>query len=120
MPKPIPTGAESQKTLTSIEKSLIEGEVVEQLRQVFDPEIPVNVFDLGLIYEIRVADNRDVHIVMTLTSPMCPVAGELPGEVEAAARQAPGVGTVSVELTWDPPYTIDMMPEETRLMLGFE
>lgn len=117
MPKPIQ--AEDSKPLTSIEKSLLEGEVVEQLRTVFDPEIPVNVYDLGLIYDIRIGDDRSAHIVMTLTSPMCPVAGTLPGEVEAAARQAQGIHTVNVELTWDPPYTIDMMPEETRLMLGF-
>jgi FeS assembly SUF system protein len=117
MPKPIETTP--KKELTSIEKSLLEAEVVEQLRTVFDPEIPVNVYDLGLIYDIRIDEEKNAHILMTLTSPMCPVAGTLPGEVEEAAKQAPGVGNVTVELTWEPPYTIDMMPEETRLMLGF-
>ncbi|HEY0867801.1 MAG TPA: DUF59 domain-containing protein [Fimbriimonas sp.] len=106
--------------MTSIEKSIFEQEVIEQLRTVYDPEIPVNVYDLGLIYDVRIDDEKNVHIVMTLTSPMCPVAGILPGEVECAVRATPGIGNVTVELTWDPPYTIEMMPEETRLMLGFE
>ncbi len=105
--------------LSPIQKSLIEAEVVEQLRTVFDPELPVNIYDLGLIYDIQISDEKDVHIVMTLTSPMCPVAGTLPGEVEMAARQTPGVGKVSVELTWDPPFTIDRIPEDVRMALGF-
>ena len=104
--------------LTSIEKSLFEAEVVEQIREVFDPELPVNIYDLGLIYDIQVSDNKDVHIVMTLTSPMCPVAGTLPGEVEIATRKTPGIGKVSVELTWDPPFTIDRIPEEIQMSLG--
>lgn len=104
--------------LTSIEKSLFEAEVVERLREVFDPELPVNIYDLGLIYDIQVNDEKDVHLVMTLTSPMCPVAGTLPGEAEAAARRTPGVGKVTLELTWDPPFTIDMIPEEVRMSLG--
>lgn len=118
MPKPIDIPSE-KKQMTSIEKSLLEAEVVEQLRTVFDPEIPVNVYDLGLIYDIQIDDEKNAHILMTLTSPMCPVAGTLPGEVETAAAQAQGINKVSVELTWEPPYSIDMMPEETRLMLGF-
>jgi FeS assembly SUF system protein len=105
--------------MNSIEKSLFENEVIESIRQVYDPEIPVNVYDLGLIYEIRIDDEKNVHIVMTLTSPMCPVAGSLPGEVETAARSTPGVGNVTVELTWDPPFTIERMSEEARLLLGF-
>ena len=105
--------------LSSIEKSLLEAEVVEQIRTVFDPELPVNVYDLGLIYDIQIDDDKNVHIVMTLTTPMCPVAGILPGEVELAARNTPGVGKVSVELTWDPPFTIDRIPEEVRMALGF-
>ncbi len=122
MPKPIEniqTGDSKPPELSTIQKSLVEAEVIEQIRTVFDPELPVNVYDLGLIYDIRVDDSKNVHIVMTLTSPMCPVAGTLPGEVEGAARQTPGIGNVEVELTWDPPYSMDMMPEETRLMLGF-
>jgi FeS assembly SUF system protein len=112
--------SETLPPLNPLEKTLFAGEVAEQIRTVYDPEIPVNVYDLGLIYDIQVADNRDVHIVMTLTSPACPVAGSLPGEVEMAARETPGVGKVSVELTWDPPFTIDRMPQEIRLMLGID
>jgi FeS assembly SUF system protein len=98
---------------------MFANEVAEQLRTVYDPELPVNVYDLGLIYDIQVDENRNVHIVMTLTSPACPVAGTLPGEVQAAAAQTPGVGNVTVELTWDPPFTIDSMSEEAKLALGF-
>lgn len=116
---PDPIQAPASQPLNSIQKSLFENEVIEHLRMVYDPEIPVNVYDLGLIYEIRIDDVKNVHIVMTLTSPMCPVAGSLPGEVEAAARSVPGIGNVSVELTWDPPFTIERMSEEVKLMLGF-
>lgn len=106
------------RPLTSIEKSLLESEIVEQIRTVFDPEIPVNVYDLGLIYDIQVDDERNAHIMMTLTSPACPVAGTLPGEVEMAARQTPGVNKVTVELTWDPPFSLDMVSEDVKMMLG--
>lgn len=106
------------RPLSSIEKSLIESQVAEQIRTVFDPEIPVNVFDLGLIYDIQVDDAKNVHIVMTLTSPACPVAGELPAEVQYAAAATPGVGQVTLELTFDPPFTIDRIPEDVKLMLG--
>ena len=107
-------------TLSTIEKSLLQAAVVEEIRTVFDPEIPVNVYDLGLIYDIQVDDDRNVHVVMTLTSPMCPVAGSLPGEVECAVRGTPGIGNVTVELTWDPPFGIEMMSEDVRLMLGLD
>lgn len=122
MPEPIQQPSEAGVPLTqlsTIEKSLLENEVIEQLRKVYDPEIPINVYDLGLIYVIDVKDNRDVHIVMTLTSPMCPVAETLPGDVQDEAKRAPGVGKVTVELTWEPPFTIERMSEEARLALGF-
>ena len=109
---------ESVRPLSVIEKSLFENEVAEQIRLVFDPEIPINVYDLGLIYDIQVDNEKNVHVMMTLTSPMCPVAGSLPGEVEEAVRQTPGIGRVSVELTWDPPFTIEMMSDEAKLTLG--
>lgn len=112
--------SETRAPLNALEKTLLANEVAEQIRTVYDPEIPVNVYDLGLIYDIQVSDHRDVHIVMTLTSPACPVAGTLPGEVEMAARETPGVGVVDVELTWDPPFTIDRIPDEIRLMLGID
>jgi len=120
MPKPVPIEIKPSQPMSDLERSLFESEVVEQLRTVYDPEIPVNVYDLGLIYDVQIADNRDTHILMTLTSPMCPVAGSLPGEIECAVRATPKIGRVSVELTWDPPFTIERMSEETRLMLGFD
>lgn len=120
MPKPVTVENEAPQPMSAIERSLFEADVIEQLRTVYDPEIPVNVYDLGLIYDIQISDNRDTHIVMTLTSPMCPVAGSLPGEIECAVRATSRIGKVSIELTWDPPYSLEMMPEETRLMLGFD
>jgi FeS assembly SUF system protein len=107
-----------KKQLNTIERSLIEGEVIEAIRTVFDPELPVNVYDLGLIYEVNVKEDASVHIVMTLTSPACPVAGILPGEVEMAAGTANGVESTSLDLVWDPPFTIDRIPEHIRLELG--
>jgi FeS assembly SUF system protein len=105
--------------LSTIERTLMEGRIAEAIRTVFDPELPVNVYDLGLIYDITVSGDRKAHVVMTLTSPMCPVAGTLPGEVELAAKGVEGVEDVTVELTWDPPFSIDMMSEEVKLQLGF-
>lgn len=120
MPEPIQKAEGSEaRAMNSIEKSLFENEVIEALRQVFDPEIPINIYDLGLIYDIQIDDQKNTHILMTLTSPMCPVAGILPGEAEAAVRAVPGIGQVTVELTWDPPFTVERMSEEAKLMLGF-
>ena len=104
--------------LNPIQRSLLESEVIESIRTVYDPEIPVNVYDLGLIYGININPDRTVDIAMTLTSPACPVAGTLPGEVEDAARRTPGVMDVTLELVWDPPFTIDRIPEHIRLDLG--
>jgi FeS assembly SUF system protein len=106
------------RTLTSIEKSVIEGEVIEALRQVYDPEIPVNVYDLGLIYEIKVNDDRTVEIKMTLTTPMCPVAEILPVQAEEAIRDNTSVKDVKIELTWDPPFSLDMVSDEVKMQLG--
>ncbi|HWA83937.1 MAG TPA: DUF59 domain-containing protein [Fimbriimonadaceae bacterium] len=119
MPEPIRSvDRGGPRALSSLEKSLFANEVAEQIREVYDPEIPINVYDLGLIYDIQVDDEKNVHIVMTLTSPMCPVAGSLPGEVEMAAQGTPSVGNVTVELTWDPPFTIERMSDEAKLTLG--
>lgn len=93
--------------------------VIEALREVYDPEIPVNIYDLGLIYDISVEGEGDVKIKMTLTAPGCPVAGILPGQVEQAARSVEGVNSVTVDLVWDPPWDPDMMSEEAKLVLGF-
>lgn len=108
---------EPRQPLNSIQKSLLEAEVIEAIRTVYDPELPVNVYDLGLIYQVEVHEDATVDIKMTLTSPACPVAGILPGEVEQAAH-VPGVAGVSLELVWDPPFTIDRIPEHVRLDLG--
>lgn len=93
--------------------------VIDAIKQVFDPEIPVNIFNLGLIYDINIFPVNNVFISMTLTSPSCPSAGEIPGEVEAKVREIKEINDVSVELTFDPPYTQDMMSEEAKLELGF-
>ena len=98
---------------------MIEAEVIEALREVYDPEIPVNIYELGLIYEIEVDEYGVVEIDMTLTSPACPVAGTLPGEVENKVRQVPGVSDVHVELVWEPAWSMDRMSEDAKLELGF-
>jgi len=93
--------------------------VAEACRTVYDPEIPVNIFDLGLVYTIEIDDENAVHIIMTLTAPGCPVAGEMPGWVAEAVGAVPGVKSVDVDLTWDPPWGMEMMSDEARLELGF-
>jgi FeS assembly SUF system protein len=97
----------------------IENKVVDVLRTVYDPEIPVNIYELGLVYDVQVDGNGTVNIRMTLTSPMCPVAGSLPLEVEEKVRKIPGVTRVNVDVVWDPPWNPDMMSEAARLELGF-
>ncbi len=93
--------------------------VVEACRSVYDPEIPVNIYDLGLVYTVDITPENDVSILMTLTAPGCPVAGEMPGWVAEAVEPLPGVRTVAVELTWEPPWGMEMMSDEARLELGF-
>jgi FeS assembly SUF system protein len=93
--------------------------LVEACKTVYDPEIPVNIFDLGLIYTITVADEGKVGVIMTLTAPGCPVAGEMPGWVSDAMSAVPGVQSVDVEMTFDPQWGMDMMSDEARLELGF-
>lgn len=102
-----------------ISKDDLELQVIEALKTVYDPEIPINIYDLGLIYEIRVRDDRSVHITMTLTAPNCPAAEMLPQQVEQAAAMVPNVLDARVQLTFDPPFTPEMMSEEARLTLGF-
>ena len=93
--------------------------VEDALKTVHDPEIPVNIFDLGLIYDVDRLQNGDVYITMSLTAPGCPVAGEMPGQVAAAVAAADGVGAVSVELVWSPPWTPERMSDDARLALDF-
>ncbi|HBS50414.1 MAG TPA: SUF system Fe-S cluster assembly protein [Rhodobacteraceae bacterium] len=93
--------------------------IVEACRTIYDPEIPVNIYELGLIYTIDISPENEVHITMTLTAPGCPVAGEMPGWVADAVEPLPGVKTVNVDLTWEPPWGMEMMSDEARLELGF-
>jgi len=93
--------------------------VVEACRTVHDPEIPVNIFDLGLVYTIEISGEGDVDVAMSLTAPGCPVAGEMPGWVAEAITPLPGVRHVNVALVWDPQWGMDMMSDEARLELGF-
>lgn len=99
--------------------TIIEQGVVDMLHTIYDPEIPVDIYELGLIYEVNVDDEGMTEIRMTLTSPACPVAGSLPGEVEDKARMVAGVTDARVELVWDPPWNPDMMSEDAKLELGF-
>ena len=96
----------------------LEDCIVAALRTVFDPEIPVNIYDLGLIYGLDVGQDGAVAIRMTLTAPACPVAGMMPGLVESVVRKVDGVTGVGVELVWDPPWTRERMSDEARLQLG--
>lgn len=104
---------------TIMSETELKEQVVMALKTVYDPEIPVDVYELGLIYEIKIFPVNNVYVLMTLTSPSCPSAGEIPGEIEQAVRNVEGVNDVSVELTFDPPYTSDMMSEVAKLELGF-
>jgi len=99
-------------------KEEIENDVVAALKTVFDPEIPVNIYELGLIYNVDVRDDRSVEVRLTLTSPMCPVAGSLPPEVEAKVAEVEGVTASTVDLVWDPPWEPSMMSEAAKLELG--
>lgn len=97
----------------------IEEKVVETLKTVYDPEIPVNIYELGLIYKIDVQEGGIVDVVMTLTAPGCPVAYTMPGEIEDKLRTIPGVSEAHVQVTWEPPWNRDMMSEAAKLQLGF-
>ena len=93
-------------------------DIITNLKKVYDPEIPVDIWELGLIYDITIKDNKHADVTMTLTSPNCPVAESLPMEVEQAVLQTEGIETVNLELTFDPPFTPEMMSDEAKLMLG--
>lgn len=96
----------------------IQNEVIEVLKTCYDPEIPVDIYELGLIYEVKVDPGNNVEVIMTLTSPSCPVAGTLPGEVEEKIKSVEGVSEVKVTLTFDPPWSQDLMSEVAKLELG--
>ena len=96
----------------------LHGQIISALKTVYDPEIPVNILDLGLIYDIDRDVENNIHIRMTLTAPACPVAGSLPGIVAKAVKEVADVGEVDVELVWDPPWSRARMSEEARIALG--
>jgi len=104
--------------MESINTTVIEAQVVEALQTCFDPEIPVDIYELGLIYEIKVEPSGGVTITMTLTSPACPAAQSIPEEVEAKLRAIPGVPDVHVEIVWEPPWDPEKMSEAAKLQLG--
>jgi len=104
--------------MESINQTIIEAEVIEALRTVFDPEIPVNVYELGLIYLVEVSGEGAVMIRMTLTSPHCPAVQSMPAEIEGKVRTISGVTDVSIDLVWDPPWDQTKMSEAARLQLG--
>lgn len=114
-----PIGAGKEGALPAAELERITADVVKGLKTVYDPEIPVDIYELGLIYKVDLSDERVLTIDMTLTAPGCPVAGEMPGWVEAAVRSIEGVGAVKVNMVFDPPWTPARMSDEARLELGW-
>ena len=106
-------GKKNNSSTRNIEKS----EIVESLKTIHDPELPVNIYDLGLIYDIRLIDKNDLKIKMSLTAPGCPVAGEMPGLVANTLAKIPSVGLIEVELVWEPAWTKDRMSEDAKLAL---
>jgi FeS assembly SUF system protein len=117
-PRPAPPDGAPEAGGGSNETPTLESRVLDSLRTVFDPEIPVNIVELGLIYDIRIDEAKNVEIDMTLTAPNCPVAGSLPGEVERAAQTVEGLGSVKANLVFSPPWNPTFMSEEARLELG--
>ena len=93
--------------------------VIEALSNIFDPEIPVNIYELGLIYDVKISEDCDVEILMTFTAPNCPVAESLPVEIKKRVEEIKAVNDVNIEITWDPPWDKSMMSEEAKLELGF-
>jgi FeS assembly SUF system protein len=109
---------QQNRVLSSIEKSVIEAQIVEALQTCFDPEIPVNIYEMGLIYSIAINDDGHVEVKMTLTTPHCPAAQSLPPEVLAKVKTVHGVVDAHVTIVWDPPWNPDMMSEAAKLELG--
>ncbi len=102
-----------------IDKGKLEQRIISVLKTCFDPEIPVDIYELGLIYEIKLDDEGNVYLKMTLTSPHCPVAGSLPGEVREKVKRISEVKEVYLDLVWEPPWSMEKMSEEAKLELGF-
>ena len=108
-----------QSAIPADEIARLSDDIVAALKTVYDPEIPADIYELGLIYRVDIEDDRSVKIVMTLTAPGCPVAGEMPGWVENAVGAVEGVSGVEVEMTFDPPWSADRMSEEAQVALGW-
>jgi FeS assembly SUF system protein len=108
-----------QSAIPSDELARLSDDIVAALKTVYDPEIPADIYELGLIYRVDIEDNRMVKVLMTLTAPGCPVAGEMPGWVENAVGAVEGVMGVEVEMTFDPPWSADRMSEEAQVALGW-
>jgi FeS assembly SUF system protein len=121
MSEEIKTGniqTEEKQEITKVDKAELNNAVIEALKSCYDPEIPVNIYELGLIYSVNIDDTGKVNIDMTLTSPACPVAGSLPPEVEGRVKAIPGVTDCAVKVVWDPPWGMHMMSEEAKLQLN--
>ncbi len=105
--------------MDTLQKKALEDKVIDAIKECYDPEIPVNIWELGLIYEVNIGEDPVVDIKMTLTAPGCPAARSLPIEVHERVAQLPEVSDVKVEVVWDPPWTPEMMSQEAKLELGF-
>ena len=117
-PEPAAIQEEAPSSIPPDELERLQGDIVAGLKTVFDPEIPVDIYELGLIYKVEIDEDRNVEIEMTLTAPGCPVAGDMPGWVENAVSAVPGVGQVTVNLTFEPPWDMSRMSDEARLALN--
>lgn len=116
--EPADETANAEATAAPASKEELQANIVAALQEIYDPEIPVNIYELGLIYGVDVAEDFSTHVTMTLTTPHCPVAESMPGEVELKVASVAGVNGVTVDLVWDPPWDMSKMSDEARLELG--
>ena len=107
-----------QMSFNTEKQETLKNNIIEAMRKVYDPELPLNIYDLGLIYDIKIAENFHVHVTMTLTNPACPVAGTLPKEVENAVQQVDEVVNATVQLTWDPPWSKERLSPEHQILFS--
>ncbi|MEM9331208.1 MAG: SUF system Fe-S cluster assembly protein [Pseudomonadota bacterium] len=118
-PNAVEMGTQSASSIPAEELERLTRDIIAALKTVYDPEIPTDIYELGLIYKVDIEDNRLVKVVMTVTAPGCPVAGEMPGWVQNAIAAIPGIMDVEVEMTYDPPWTPERMSEEAQIALGW-